>query len=342
MPHKRTGYAGPHVSGLLKRMSSILLRAVQAQGTVSVGGQAVMEGVMMRCRDKLAVAVRKSDGSIVVESWPWFTLARGKMLNRAWIRGFPILIETLVNGIKALNFSATQAVDEEDEGELRPWHLALTLVAAIAMALGLFVVVPHLFSLAMKFIGLGGDADSLSFHVWDGIFKVGVFLGYIVAISFVPDIRRVFQYHGAEHKVIWSFESEGVLDARAALHRSRLHPRCGTAFLLFVLTLAIVLHAVCVPLLLMIWSPENAVFRHAYILAFKLLLMIPISSVAYEMIKIASKYASNPVCRLMSVPGLAMQRLTTREPDEAQLEVAVEALRGALGDECARDQASGK
>ena len=299
----------------------------------AVGGQAVMEGVMMRNADRLSIAVRRSDGEIVVESRPWFTLAKQPWMKKPFVRGFPVLMETLVNGVKALNYSATQAVDEEEDGELKPWHIVMTMIAAIGMALVLFVVAPHLMSLAMEKLGLGGNMESLSFHVWDGFFKLATFLSYIVAISFVPDIRRVFQYHGAEHKVIWAYERGESFEPENAKKFSRLHPRCGTAFLLFVLSLSIVLHAVLVPLMLAAYAPEAAVLQHGYIVFGKLLLMVPISCMAYELIKFAGKHSKRLFCKLLSGPGLMLQMLTTHEPDEGQLEVAAAALRDALGEE---------
>lgn len=318
---------GNAVVRLIRRTFGLLVSA-----PVNVGGQAVMEGVMMRHVDRLAIAVRKPDGSIIVDIRPWFSLTKKRWMKKPFVRGFPILLETLVNGIKALNYSALQALDEEDgEGsEIKSWHLVLTMIAAIGMALGLFVVVPHLFSLGMKYLSLGGDAESLSFHVWDGFFKLTIFLGYIGAISFIPDVRRVFQYHGAEHKMIWLYEETGSLDHTGAFAFSRLHPRCGTAFLLFVLSISIVLHAVLVPLLLYFYAPESVVLKHAYIVVVKLLLMVPISCMAYELIKFAGKYSSSFFCKVLSGPGLLLQYLTTHEPDESQLEVAAAALSGAL------------
>lgn len=296
----------------------------------AVGGQAVMEGVMMRNSDRMAVAVRKPDGAIHVDVWPWFSLTKAAWLRKPFVRGFPVLLETLVNGIKALNHSASLAVEDEDGAELKPWHLVLTLLVSIGLALGLFVVVPHLFSLGMQALGLGGDVEGLSFHVWDGFFKLAIFLSYIVAISFVPDIRRVFQYHGAEHKVVWSFEKYGSTATSKAKGESRLHPRCGTAFLLFVLCISIVLHAVLVPGILSLYAPANGVLKHAYILAVKLLLIVPISALAYESIKFAGKHNENFFCKLFNTPGLLLQQLTTKEPDEDQLEVAAAALEHAL------------
>ncbi len=292
-----------------------------------------MEGVMIRSKDRLAIAVRKPDGTIEVQTRPWFSLTGSKWLRKPFIRGFPVLLETLVNGVSALNFSAQKAL-EEDEAELKPWALVLTMAASIGFALALFVVVPHLFSLLMKAWGLSGDVEKLSFHAWDGLFKLLVFIGYIVAISFVPDIRRVFQYHGAEHKAIWAYESGAALSPDAARGYSRLHPRCGTAFLLFVLAVSIALYAFLVPLLLTWYAPEGAVVKQVYIVVLKLFLMVPVSCVAFEMIKFAGKFHENIFCRALSGPGLFMQLLTTHEPDDSQIEVAIAALKGALGDEC--------
>ena len=291
-----------------------------------------MEGVMMRSRDRLAIAVRKPDGAIDVQVRPWFSLTGHPLLKKPFIRGFPVLLETLVNGISALNFSAQKALEEEEE-EMKPWALTLTMILSIAFALGLFVVAPHLLSLGMKSLGLSGDVEQLSFHAWDGLFKLTVFVGYIAAISLVPDIRRVFQYHGAEHKVIWTYEKGEALSPQNARTHPRLHPRCGTAFLLFVLAVSIVLYAFLTPWLLTFYTPENAVFKQTYIVGLKLLLMVPISCVAFEIIKFAGKFHKNVFCRILSGPGLFMQLLTTHEPDDRQLEVAIAALEGALGEQ---------
>ncbi|MCM0756276.1 DUF1385 domain-containing protein [Desulfovibrio aminophilus] len=313
------------------RLRNLLLLAAPE----SVGGQAVIEGVMMRAKDRLAIAVRRPDGEIHVEVRPWFSLTRAPFLRKPFVRGFPVLLETLVNGIKALNFSATQAVDEETDGEITGFHLALTMIVAVGAALGLFVVLPHFFSLAMEWVGLSGDVSALSFHIWDGLFKLALFVGYILAISYVPDIRRVFQYHGAEHKVIWTFESGGLLTPESTRPFSRLHPRCGTAFLLFVLAVSIVLYTFLVPWLLTFYSPSVFLVKHLYIVALKLLLMVPVSCLAYEMIKFAGRYRDNGLCKILCWPGLAMQMLTTKEPDDRQIEVAIAALKGAVGERSA-------
>ncbi len=307
-----------------------LLRLGLLAAKEAVGGQAVIEGVMMRAKNRLAIAVRRPDGEIHVEVRPWFSLTRTPVLRKPFVRGFPVLLETLVNGIKALNFSATQALDEETDGEISGLHLVLTMVVAIGAALGLFVVLPHFFSVAMRWLGLSGDVDALSFHIWDGLFKLLMFVGYILAISYVPDIRRVFQYHGAEHKVIWTFESGDVLTPETTRPYSRLHPRCGTAFLLFVLAVSIALYTFLVPWLLTFYAPAHFLTKHLYIVALKLVLMVPVSSLAYEMIKFAGKFHTNAFCRVLCWPGLALQMLTTKEPDDSQIEVAIAALKGAM------------
>ncbi|MDD4951103.1 MAG: DUF1385 domain-containing protein [Desulfovibrionaceae bacterium] len=319
-----------------------VIRSLFLAAGQTVGGQAVIEGVMMRCLDRLAIAVRKPGGEIKVEVRPWFTLGTWKILKKPFVRGFPVLLETLVNGIKALNYSAQEAVEDQDPEKagkagsdrgLTGLHLALTLGLAVGAALLLFVVLPHFFSVLMHWSGAAGGLDTLSFHAWDGLFRIMVFVGYILAISLVPDIKRVFQYHGAEHKVIWAFENGGELSPAGSRAQSRLHPRCGTAFLLFVLAVSIVSFALLVPALLTLYSPQSFVLKHAFILAVKLLLMAPISALSYEIIKLAGRFHRNVLCRVLCWPGLFMQLLTTKEPDDGQLEVAIAALKCAVSED---------
>jgi uncharacterized protein YqhQ len=160
-----------------------------------------------------------------------------------------------------------------------------------------------------------------------------VFVGYIGAISLVPDIRRVFQYHGAEHKVIWAFESGKEVSVASARGNSRLHPRCGTSFLLFVLAVSILLYTALVPWLLSFYKPEMFLFKHLYIVSMKLLFMVPISCIAYEIIRFAGKFSGNVLCRMLCWPGLVLQMMTTKEPDDSQIEVAMAALKCAVSEE---------
>ncbi len=302
------------------------------QESLAVGGQAVMEGIMMRNGEVLALAVRKPDGQIVALTRAWSKIFTSPLAKKRWLRGFPVLIETMINGIKALNLSAELAAEAEGE-PIKPWQLALTLAVAIGLALLLFVVTPHLLTVGLNALSISGGVEGLSFHLWDGFLKFAMFIGYIAAISFVPDIRRVFQYHGAEHKSIAAYEQgENPVAAASAAKYSRLHPRCGTAFLLFVLSISILLHALTVPALMLFWTPEKAVIKHGLIILFKLALMIPISALAYEAIRSAAKIQSPLLGTILRGPGLFLQLLTTREPDEEQLEVGLVALREALGE----------
>lgn len=261
---------------------------------------------------------------------PWFSLTRSELLKKPFLRGFPTLIETLVNGIKALNLSAERSTEGTGE-ELKDWQLVLTLIVSLLFAVGLFVVVPHLLSIIMNWIGLGGDVEGFSFHIWDGLFKFLIFIGYIVGIAFLPDIRRVFCYHGAEHKTIHAYESGDTVTPESAIRFSRLHPRCGTTFLLFVMSIAILLHTVLVPLLLLVWTPDSAVAKHLFTIVFKLLLMVPISALSYELIRYAARLGDGFWGRILRAPGMFLQLLTTREPELDQVEVAVAALASAVG-----------
>jgi uncharacterized protein YqhQ len=298
--------------------------------SLAVGGQAVMEGVMMRNGDNLSIAIRRPQGNIVVRNRPWFCITKNPLFKRPYFRGFPLLLETMINGIKALNISAELAVEAEGE-ELKPWQLMLTLGSALLFAVALFVVLPHLLTIALAFFHISGEVEGFSFQLWDGLIKFGIFLLYLCAISRIKEINRVFQYHGAEHKAISAYES-GVtpVTPAAAAGQSRLHPRCGTTFLLFVLSIAILLHILTVPTLLFFWIPDGPVQKHAVVIILKLLLMLPISALAYEAIRFAAKLGDSPLGRGLRAPGLLLQTLTTREPDGRQLEVALVALKEAL------------
>lgn len=282
----------------------------------------------MRNGDIYGLAVRRADGQICAQRLLWRSCFNHSLIKRPFIRGFPILIETLVNGIQAVNRSAA-LVDGSDS---RPGAASaiFSLGIAAVMALALFVLAPHLLSLFMLNIHMGGDVDGFSFHVWDGFFKAVIFMAYIWIIAFVPDIRRVLQYHGAEHKTIHAWENSDAPDASMALQMSRLHPRCGTTFLLFVILLSIAAQAVLVPIFVAAWQPGSAMAKHLGSIAFKLALVIPVSSVAYELIRFTGSLPNGLFASILQAPGLCLQRLTTLEPEREQIDVALVALAEAL------------
>lgn len=295
-----------------------------------IGGQAVMDGVMMRNGDVYGLAVRNASGAIIGQRLPWRTFLTRRWRRLPFIRGFPILLETLVNGIHALNRSAVLADSAQQTDRLA---LCISVGMAFLLALALFIATPHLLSLAMQWLGLGGDVADFTFHIWDGFYKCAIFLAYIWLISFVPDIRRVFEYHGAEHKVIHAWETGTGIEANAAFYMSRLHPRCGTTFLLFVIVLSIILQAVIVPFCLHLWSPPGVFALHLWSLAIKLALIVPVSAAAYEMIRFAADLPQGFWRNILQTPGLLLQKLTTREPTREQLQVAIVALAEALDSE---------
>lgn len=293
-----------------------------------------MDGVMMRNGDVYGLAVRMPDGSIYAQRLPWRFLTSGSFFSLPFIRGFPILLETLYNGIHALNRSVVLSETGTDSPEaVSPWQLFLGIAMAFLMAVALFVLAPHLLSIFMLFLGLGGDVEGFSFHLWDGFYKCAIFILYIWLISFIPDIKKVFEYHGAEHKTIHAWETGAPVNARLAWCQSRLHPRCGTTFLLFVICVSIIVQALLVPLFLKIWCPEGMVAKHALSLLYKLILIAPISAISYELIKFAAALPPGPLATILQSPGLFLQGLTTREPNREQLEVAVVALAEAVGKE---------
>ena len=299
-----------------------------------VGGQAVIEGVMMRSPHCFAVVVRTPTGSIVVRQRKWISLAlKWKVFRWPFFRGVLTLGETLHNGISALNFSAS--VQEKAAGaKEQPASLWLTMGLAVVLALGLFAALPHFLTWGLGWLA-GQEAltggRSLSFHLVDGVIKLAIFVGYIVAISLIPDVRRVFMFHGAEHMSIYAFEQGQDLTVDNARTHTTLHPRCGTAFLLVVLLIAVVVFSCVFPFVPPVSSVT--VLNHLFFVGVKLLLLFPIAGVSYEVIKAAGKFPRNPLLRLTVFPGLLMQRLTTKEPDEGQLEVAIASLKTVVAAE---------
>lgn len=304
---------------------------------INVGGQAVIEGVMMRSPKALAVAVRKSDGQVTVREAPWRSVSdRYKWLKWPFFRGIVALSEALINGIDALTYSANQALDDAEEQQMGAWALAATIALSLGLGIMLFVVMPHYLSLLLGRLGpLSYEIKSLAFHVVDGVIKLGVFIAYIWLISLIKDIGRVFEYHGAEHKSIFAYEAGRELTVENARQFSTLHPRCGTAFILVVLMISILLFAVVFPLI----SPggrDAGWGLHLFFVGVKILLLFPIAGAAYELNRYASRREGSSLLKAAVMPGLWVQKLTTREPSDDQIEIALIALKKALAIEAAQ------
>jgi len=299
-----------------------------------VGGQAVIEGVMMRSPHCLAVVVRTPSGSIVVRQRKWISLAeKWKFFRWPFFRGILVLGESLHNGISALNFSAS--VQEESVGAKESQaSIWATMAVAFILAMGLFAALPHFLTWGLGFLS-GAETlttgRSFSFHIVDGIIKLAIFVGYILAISLLPDVKRVFMYHGAEHMGIYAYEKGQDLTIDNARGHTTLHPRCGTAFLLVVLVIAILAFTMIFPFI----PPISSVgaLNQVFFVFVKLLLLFPIAGTSYEVIKLAGKYPEKGWLRVVIWPGLMMQKVTTRVPDEDQLEVSIASLKTVLESE---------
>lgn len=291
---------------------------------INIGGQAVLEGVMMRAPRAIAIAVRKPSGEIVVKREPMPPLSeRFPIVKLPILRGAVALFTSLVLGIKALNFSANEAIEEEiDENgeskkeELTSWALAGTMTFAFVFGIALFFFLPlYLTKLLIPVIG----DNNIIFNLVDGVIRVIIFVIYIWAIARMDDIQRVFQYHGAEHKTIFAFENGEPLTLEGVKKYSRLHPRCGTSFLLIVMLVSIVVFSLIPKAWPFIWK------------ALARVVLLPlIAGISYEFLKWSAKNDHHPLVKLIITPGLALQRLTTREPDDDQLEVAIRSVKEAL------------
>ena len=304
-----------------------------------VGGQAVIEGVMMRAPLKISIAVRAPDGSIVLDERSYTSLSkRYRILNTPIFRGAVSLFEMMIIGIRALKFSADIAAQEieEDGGEkvrtkdkkrdtrISPFTMGLLMVAALGIGVLVFFYVPlwltSLFHL---------EHNGFLFNLVDGTIRIIFFIVYIIAISMMKDIRRIFEYHGAEHKTIFAWESGDELSVENSRKFQTLHPRCGTSFLMVVFVTAFFLHIVIDSIFQGVTGHPPG-FQQRFLLHLPLLPLI--AGIAYELIRAAGRKKSR-LLRIVVYPGLLLQKITTREPSEDQIEVAIHALRSALGKE---------
>jgi len=300
-----------------------------------VGGQAVIEGVMMRVPGRIVTAVRAADRRIVVRQEQYTPLVRRyRWLDVPVLRGAVSFFEMMVIGLKALNYAADVAMQNGDPAGEREkgeegggrWKdrllLAGTLVFAFGLGIGLFFFLPLL---AAELLGV--QRDALRFNLIAGLLRATLLLLYMWGISHWGEIRRVFQYHGAEHKSIFALEAGAELSVGSVRPFGRLHPRCGTSFMLIVVLLAIVVFALVDSLFAVVFGhPQNLLERFATHLA-----VLPvIGGIGFELLKLSGRKRHHPVTRLLIAPGLWLQRITTREPDDEQLEVALVALRHAL------------
>ncbi len=295
---------------------------------VSVGGQAVIEGVMMQSKDKRAVAVRKSNGKIVlkknnIKSW----INEKKVDKIPFIRGGFILIETMIEGIKSLNFSSEFFTEDMEEDAFDKFikrifkdkandaMIWISLLLSLLISVGIFMVIPTTVGgIFSKIID-----NKLILNLIEGIIRISILFAYLVIISKNSDIRRVFEYHGAEHKSIHCYESGLELTVENARKFTTLHPRCGTNFLFIVMATSIILFS--------FFGWPNPLIR----IAMRILFIPIVSGISYEIIKFLGKY-DNKLTKIVAYPGMMLQKITTKEPDDEQLEVALTALKAVINE----------
>ena len=286
---------------------------------IRVGGQAVIEGVMMRSPRSMAVAVRKPNGEIVVKRQGLTFFSEKSSLGKLpLLRGILTLLSALVLGIQALNFSANQALSEEEQ-ETSSWTMSITFAVALCFGVFLFFLVPLYLTKWMRFAIPMISDSGLVFNLVDGVIRLIIFLLYLWGISFSKEIRRVFQYHGAEHKSIFAFEAGEELTVDRVKGYSCLHPRCGTSFLLIVMVVSILVFALI---------PHSLPF--GYKVASRVIFIPLIAGISYEIIRFADRKKEKKGIQVLIRPGLWLQRLTAHEPSEDQIAVALRALQEVL------------
>lgn len=279
-----------------------------------IGGQAVIEGVMMRGKESVAVAIRQPNQKILVEKYPFLSWTKKfPVLGIFFVRGFVTLIEMLIIGSKILMRSAEVAIPEEEKKEIKPWEMPLAMILGFGLAVCLFVVIP-----AYTFTILKSSVENIILlNFYEGLVRLSIFLCFLATVSLMQDMRRVFEYHGAEHKVVNMYEKKEPLTIENARKHSVRHPRCGTSFLLIVMLTGIIVFS-------FLGRPD---FLHRVI--YKLMLLPVVSGISYEFIRLTDKLKKT-FLGFLTWPGVLLQYFTTREPSDEQVAVAITSLKAVL------------
>jgi uncharacterized protein YqhQ len=301
-----------------------------------IGGQAVIEGVMIRNREVYSIAVRKEDGSIeVLRKDVNSPASKHKILRLPFIRGVIALFENLVLGVKSLLYSAEIAMPEDEGEKNREGRsnviIMFGMIPALLLGVALFLVLPNI---STHFLGIIEKDSPFLFNVVAGVIRLFVFLLYVVVISFMKDIRRTFQYHGAEHKSIFCYEERRPLVVEEAKKFQTMHPRCGTSFLFFVFFITIIVFPIITVLVEVLYKDFmtlHIVYRKLLMIGLHIVVALPIiASISYELLKLSDKLRNSLLMKILIAPGLLLQRITTKEPDDEQIEVALAAVKAVL------------
>jgi len=305
-----------------------------------VGGQAVIEGVMMRSPKRLATAIRRTSGEIEVKTDEYISLIqRKKYLDIPVIRGAITLIEVMILGIKTLQWSADKAMEDVEEEDRKNGKKVktkkkqgmstagaiFTVAFALTIGIGMFFILPIYLTTEIFNI----EKEALLFNFVSGLIRISFFLLYVWGISFMKDVKRLFQYHGAEHKSIFAFEDKVFLSPQNVQEYSTFHPRCGTSFIVIVMLISLIFFAFLDSIIISFTGSISLLTRFATHIP-----LIPfVGGISYEALKASAKHADSKIVKWLITPGLGLQRITTSQPDDSQVEVAVAALRAALGED---------
>ena len=285
----------------------------------AAGGQAVIEGVLMRSKRNMAIAVRTPKGRISVKRERLHSVTeRYKILSLPFARGIVNMAEMLAIGFRALNYSANEAMGTEEE-KVSSGEMALTAVIAAGIALVLFKFLPLLAANALYPLFKDINGSYILFNILDGVIKIMLFLAYIAAIGLMKDVKRLFEYHGAEHMAVHCYEHKKELTVQNVKKFRPEHPRCGTSFIIIVLIMSIFIYTF-IPLSFSFWEK----------LGLRILLLPVIAGISYELLKLSAKFGDNAAMRMVTLPGILVQKMTTRRPDSKQTEVAIASLKAVL------------
>lgn len=290
----------------------------------SIGGQAIIEGVMMRGPHKIAMAVRKPDGEIIVEEKE--NKKRNVIPKIPIVRGLFAFFESMIIGVQALMFSANfydlddgtekNKNDKDEKQGISSWMMYLSVFFSLIISIGMFILLPNFVS---SLIVPNKEANVVLYNLIESILRISIFIVYLLLVSKMKDIKRVFEYHGAEHKSIFCYEAGEELNVENVKKQSRFHPRCGTSFLLFVMIISIIVFS-------LIGRHPNMFVN----MGLRLLLLPLVAGISYEVIKFAGRNADNKWISWLNKPGMWLQHLTTREPDDSQIEVAIASLKAVI------------
>jgi len=292
---------------------------------LAMGGQAVIEGVMIRSPNYNVIAVRKNNGVKIKKEK---INQRKGFYKLPIIRGFFNIVDMIVIGMRAISWSANQQLEKKEK--IGKKEMVFSILFAIVFGFGLFFALPYFLT---NFIGYYEETKPLVFNLIDGIIRIAVFLLYIIALSFMKDVRTLFQYHGAEHMSIHCYEKGKNLDAENIKKFSTLHPRCGTAFIMIVMVVAILTFSIITPIILTTFPQlldMGNLPRRIILFLVRISLLPLIAGLSYEFLKFSAKFEHNPVMKIFIFPGLLMQKITTKKPDKKQIEVAMAAVKKVL------------